>query len=84
MQVRIAYLGLLILGVWTPLQCIHWLQLIGTSARVLVGYCFLARTLSLLPWNRFQPLSWALFNRTFFSASGEAGCGGGSIYDATG
>jgi hypothetical protein len=84
LQVRIAYLGLLILGFWTPLQCIHWIQLIGTSARVLVGYCLLARMLSLLPWNRFQPLSWALFNRTFLSASGEVGCGKRYIYDTAG
>lgn len=37
----------------------------GTSARVLIGYCLLARTLSLAPWNR---LSFALINRTFFSS----------------
>ena len=56
-QVRVTYLLLLALGLWTPLQWIHLVQVIGTSARVLVGYCLLARTLSLAPWNRVEPLS---------------------------
>ena len=66
-QVRVAYLAMLIAGLWGPLQWIHWMQLAGTTARVLVGYCLLARTLSLAPWNRWQPLSFALIRRTFFS-----------------
>lgn len=66
-QVRIAYLGLLFLGLWRPLGAIHWIQLVGTSAMVLFGYCFLARCLSLLPFNRSEPLNAALLVRTFFS-----------------
>lgn len=66
-QVRVAYLGLLLAGLWPPLWWVHWVQLVGTSARVTVGYCFLARVLSLLSWNRRQPLSWDLLARTFFS-----------------
>ncbi len=66
-QVRIAYLGLLIAGTWEPLHWIHGMQLVGTTARVLIGYCFLARMLSLAPWNRWQPMSLALIRRTFFS-----------------
>ena len=66
-QVRVTYLLLLTLGLWTPLQWIHLVQVIGTSARVLVGYCLLARTLSLAPWNRLEPLSVALVRNTFFS-----------------
>lgn len=66
-QVRIAYLGLLVAGLWGPLQWIHWVQLVGTSARVLIGYCFLARTLSLAPWNRWQPLTLALVRKTYLS-----------------
>jgi hypothetical protein len=66
-QVRIAYLAMLIAGLCEPLQWIHWMQLIGTSARVLAGYCLLARTLSLAPWNRWQPLSRDLITRTFIS-----------------
>lgn len=66
-QVRIAYLAMLIAGLWEPLQWIHWLQLAGTTARVLIGYCLLARILSLAPWNRWHPLSFALIRRTFLS-----------------
>jgi hypothetical protein len=75
-QVRVAYLGLLIVGLWEALHFIHWLQLVGTSARVLVGYCLLARSLSLLPWNRVEPISLELLWRTFFAAQGERGCSG--------
>lgn len=75
-QVRVAYLGLLAVGLWGPLQWIHWVQLVGTSARVFVGYCFLARVLSLASWNRRQSLSWELLVRTFFSPqSREPSCG---------
>lgn len=66
-QVRVAYLGLLLAGLWGPLQWIHWAQLAGTSARVLIGYCFLARVLSLASWNRRRPLSLELAARTLFS-----------------
>jgi hypothetical protein len=66
-QVRVAYLALLIAGTWEPLQWIHWVQLTGTSARVVIGYCLLARTLSLTPWNRVQPLTLDLMRQTFFS-----------------
>ncbi len=66
-QVRVAYLGLLFAGLWGPLQWIHWMQLAGTTARVLAGYCLLARALSLAPWNRRQPLTLGLLRRTFLS-----------------
>ncbi len=65
-QLRVAYLGLLLLGLWGPLSWIHIVQFVGTSAVVLFNYCFLARNLALLPWNRNQPLSWALVRRTIF------------------
>lgn len=75
-QVRAAYLGLLAAGLWLPLQWIHWVQLVGTSARVTVGYCFLARVLSLASWNRQQSISWNLLVRTFFSSqSSVSSCG---------
>jgi hypothetical protein len=67
LQVRAAYLAMLIVGLWGPLQWVHWMLLAGTTARVLVGYCLLARTLSLAPWNRRQPLSFELVRRTYFS-----------------
>ena len=66
-QVRIVYLAMLIAGLWEPLQWIHWILLGGMTVRVLAGYCLLARTLSLAPWNLRQPLSLALIRRTFLS-----------------
>jgi len=66
--VQVAYLGLLLIAQWQPLYWIYWVQLIGTLAMVLFNYCFLARCLSLLPWNRTRPLSAGLLLRTFFSA----------------
>jgi len=75
-QVRVTYLLLLVLGLWTPLQWIHLVQVIGTSARVLVGYCLLARILSLAPWNRVELLSASLVRHTFLSMqSAIAPCG---------
>lgn len=70
-QVRVAYLGLLLLGLCEPLSWIHWLQLIWTTARVTVGYCLLARTLSLLPWNRSETLSRDLLRRTYLTFGPE-------------
>ncbi|WP_455377227.1 hypothetical protein [Petrachloros mirabilis] len=67
LQVRTAYLALLLASLSEPLHWIHWIQLAGTSARVLIGYCFLARALSLAPWNRWQPLTPALIKRAFLS-----------------
>jgi hypothetical protein len=37
------------------------------TARILAGYCLLARILSLAPWNLRQPLSLALIRRMFLS-----------------
>jgi len=67
-QVRMAYLGLLVLAQWPPFYWVYWLQLAGTTAMVLFSYCLLARILSLMPWNRYEPFSLKLFVRTFFSA----------------
>jgi hypothetical protein len=66
-QVRVGYLGLLLLGQWDPFYFVYWVQLMGTTAMVLVDYCALARLLSLMPWNRHEPLSFGLVLRTFLS-----------------
>jgi hypothetical protein len=66
-QVRAAYLALLLLGLWPPLSILHWVQFVGTWAMVLADYCFLARCLSLLPWNRRAPLTARHVASTFFS-----------------
>jgi hypothetical protein len=66
-QVRVAYTALLLLALWGPMNWLFWVPAIGTPAQVLFGYCTLARCLSLLPWNRREPLSWRLVRRTFIS-----------------
>jgi len=66
-QVRVAYLGLLLLAQWPPFYFLYGVQLIGTTAMVVFSYCLLARILSLLPWNRSERLSWAVVGRTFWS-----------------
>ncbi|HYP67235.1 MAG TPA: hypothetical protein VEP67_03170 [Thiobacillaceae bacterium] len=45
----------------------YWIQLAGTSAMVLFGYCPLARFLSLMPWNRTQPFTFSLLALTCLS-----------------
>jgi len=66
-QVRLVYLGLLALGTWDMFHFIHYLQLIGTTALVLTGYCPLARTLSLMPWNRRVPFTLALIRLAYLT-----------------
>lgn len=75
-QVRAAYLLLLGIGLWAPMQWLHWVQLVGTSARVAVGYCLLARIMSLMPWNRFEPWSRDLIWRTFLTLHEARPCSG--------
>jgi hypothetical protein len=55
-QVRAAFLVLLLAALWPPLEFVNWLQLVGTTIRVVFDYCPLARTMSLMPWNRSAPL----------------------------
>jgi len=66
-QVRITYFGLLFLAQAPFMFWIFWWQLIGTSAMVFFEYCFLARCLSLLPWNKKENYSLELIKRTFLS-----------------
>lgn len=66
-QVRLAYLGILGLFYWEPVQPLYLIPIAGTWTVVFTGYCLLARVLSLLPWNREVPLSAGLVKRTFFS-----------------
>ena len=54
-QVRLGYLLLLLIAV--RFRCIYWIPTIGTWALVLFGYCAMARTVSLMPWNRKLPLT---------------------------
>jgi hypothetical protein len=66
-QVRAAFLALLVLGSWPPLRALHWMQLTGVAARLLFDYCALSRILSLLPWNRRGPLTLARLRATFLT-----------------
>jgi hypothetical protein len=52
---------------YPPLSFIHWIQLVGTTAVVTVGYCPLARIMVLMPWNRSRPLTVALAWNTIIS-----------------
>lgn len=67
-QVRLGYLLLLLVALPESLRLIYWIPTIGTWAQVMFGYCAMARTVSLLPWNRVEPFSLDLLRRTFFSA----------------
>jgi hypothetical protein len=62
-QLRIVYVGMLVAGMLPWMGWLHVVQLIGTTAMVVSGYCALARTLTLLPLNRSQPLSRDLLRR---------------------
>lgn len=84
-QIRLAYSGLLALGLLPGLDWLYWLPAAGTLALLLFGYCLLARTLSLLPWHRYEPLTPGLLRRTFLSrpvhlrlpaGSNPSACGG--------
>jgi nitrate reductase NapE component len=66
-QVPVAFLALLAIGLWGPLGFIHWMQLAGTWVRLVFDYCPLARIMSLMPWNLREPLSVRLVKRTFLA-----------------
>ena len=67
-QVRLAFLLWVAAALWLP--GLHWLLLVplaGIPARLLFGYCLLARMVSLLPWNRAERLTRRLLVQTFLS-----------------
>jgi len=66
-QLRIAYLLLLLIAYPPIMRWLYWLPAIGTIALIVFGYCFLARILSLLPWNSREPYTFKRLRRTFFS-----------------
>jgi len=66
-QVRLSYLLLLVLGMYPPLGFIHWIQLAGTTAVVMVGYCPLARIMVLMSWNRRRQFAAELIWNTIIS-----------------
>lgn len=67
LQVRLIYGLLLVIDIVLPWHLIHGAQIMGTTALLLFDYCFLARTMLLMPWNRTQGFSWALMCKAYFS-----------------
>jgi len=85
-QLRVAYLLLILIGYPSSMRWLYWLAALGTIALLVFGYCFMARFLSLLPWNSREPYTWDRLRRTFLSAPdlgrvatnpAIAGCAGG-------
>jgi hypothetical protein len=76
LQVRFGSAAMLLIGVLPGMSWIYWMQTAGTTLMVLIGYCPLARMLSILPWNRREPITGPLLHRTFLSLDGrvEAEC----------
>ena len=85
-QLRAAYLLLLLICYLPYTRWLYWLIASGTFALIVFGYCFLTRVLSLLPWNSREAYTLDRLRRTFFSAPNLervktnpklAGCAGG-------
>jgi hypothetical protein len=66
-QLRLGYTLLLIICFFPPIRWLYWLPALGTFALVVFGYCLMARMLSLLPWNRTEPITTDLLRRTLLS-----------------
>jgi len=66
-QIRVAYTLLLLVCYIPVMRWLYVLPTAGTFVLVLVGYCPMARILSLLPWNRTAPITLDLVRRTFLS-----------------
>jgi protein-S-isoprenylcysteine O-methyltransferase Ste14 len=67
-QMRGAYLALLMICYLPSMRWLYWLPTVGTFALIVFGYCLLARVLSLLPWNSDEAYTLDRLRRTFFSA----------------
>lgn len=66
-QVRTGVLVLMLLGMVEPLIFFYWMLAFGGTVQVLFGYCIMARTVSLLPWNLEQAFSLKLVKTTFLT-----------------
>jgi hypothetical protein len=67
-QLRAAYLLLLLICHLPATRWLYWLIAAGTFALIVFGYCFLTRVLSLLPWNSREAYTLDRLRRTFLSA----------------
>jgi len=66
-QVRFVVLIYMVAAFLDPTQILFWIAVAGTWARSIFGYCLMARTVSLFPWNLRTPFSAGLLTRTYFS-----------------
>ena len=66
-QVRIAYLAVLLVALPEAARWFLWLPAVGTLLRVSTGYCFLARSLMLLSFNRQVKLSWRFVRQAYLT-----------------
>jgi hypothetical protein len=68
-QVRFGYLVWVSVGTYVPhMAILMYITLVGLATNLFLGYCPLARTMYLLPWNRDEKFSLDLVRRVFFSA----------------
>ena len=67
-QVRIAYFIWVAAGTYVPyLTVLMYITLVGLATNLFLGYCPLARMMSLMPWNRNEKFSLGLVGRVFLS-----------------
>jgi len=66
-QVRFVVLVYMLLAFLDPTHILFWIAVAGTWARSIFGYCLMARTVSLFPWNLRTPFSANLVRRTYIS-----------------
>ena len=67
-QLRAAYLLLLVICYLPGMHWLYWLPAVGTLALTVVGYCLVVRVLSLFPWYNREAYTLSRLWRTFFSA----------------
>jgi hypothetical protein len=78
-QIRVAYTVLLMICLIPGLHWFFWAPTFGTVALVAIGYCMMGRFLSLMPWNRTEPISIDLLRHTFLTPPTLGAIGGLSL-----
>lgn len=66
-QVRSVVLLYMVAAFFDPTKILFGIAVAGTWARSIFGYCLMARTVSLFPWNLRTPFSTSLVTRTYCS-----------------
>jgi hypothetical protein len=66
--VRLVYAAVMLIDIaWQPMHWHLWMMACFTLVLVLFDWCFLSRLMALMPWNRKEPMSLGLMQRTFLS-----------------